>query len=62
MTEHEQLRHVCRWNRTLARENKELRQAIRESQTAAASAGVERDTALIFLDSAWEAAAEGQRR
>jgi hypothetical protein len=62
MTEHEQLRHVCRWNRTLARENKELSQALRASQKAAASAGVERDTALIFLDSAWEAAAEGQRR
>lgn len=61
MTEQEQLRHVCRWNRNLARENKELRQTLRESQDAAARAGVERDTALIFLDTAWEAAAEGQR-
>jgi hypothetical protein len=61
MTEHEQLRHVCRWNQSLSRDNRELRRALQESQEAAVSAGVERDTALIFLDSAWQAAAEGQR-
>jgi hypothetical protein len=61
MTEHEQLRHVCRWNQTLSSDNKELRRALQESQEAAARAGVERDTAVIFLDSAWQAAAEEQR-
>jgi hypothetical protein len=61
MTENEQLRHVCRWNQTLSRDIKELRRALQESQEAAARAGVERDTAVLFLDSAWKAAAEGQR-
>jgi hypothetical protein len=61
MTEHEQLRQVCRWNQTLSQENHGLRQALQESQSAAAEVGIERDTALIFLDSAWQAAAEGQR-
>jgi hypothetical protein len=61
MSEHEQLRHVCRWNQTLSRDNKKLCRALQESQEAAARAGVERDTALIFLDSVWQAAAEGQR-
>jgi hypothetical protein len=61
MTEHEQLRRVCRWNQTLSRDNKELRQALQESQAAAARASVERDTALIFLDSAWQPAADGRR-
>jgi hypothetical protein len=61
MTEHEQLHHVCRWNQTLSRDNKELRRALQESRDKTARAGVERDTALLFLDSAWQAAAEGQR-
>jgi hypothetical protein len=29
MTERDQIRHVCRWNRTLARENIQLREALR---------------------------------
>jgi hypothetical protein len=61
VTEHDQLRHACRWNQTLSRDNKELRRSLQESLEAAARAGVERDTALLFLDSAWQAAAEGQR-
>lgn len=61
VTEHEQLQHVCRWNQTLSQENQALRRALRQSQNAAARAGVERDTAVLFLDVAWEAAAEGQR-
>ncbi|MGD1057367.1 MAG: hypothetical protein ABR992_08135 [Solirubrobacteraceae bacterium] len=61
MIDREQLRHVCRWNQTLSQENLGLRQALRESQETADRAGVERDTALIFLDTAWQIAAEGQR-
>jgi hypothetical protein len=61
MNEREQLLHICRWNRDLARENQELRQALEKSRQAAAETGVERDTALLFLDVTWEAAAEGQR-
>lgn len=61
MIEHEQLRRVCQWNATLSRENKQLRWALQESQEATARTGVERDAALVFLDSAWEAAG-GQRK
>jgi hypothetical protein len=61
MTERDQLRHVCRWNQTLSRDNKELRRALLENQEAAARAAVERDTAVLFLGSAWQAATEGQR-
>jgi hypothetical protein len=61
MNEREQLRQVCRWNQDLSRENRRLRRAVRESEEVAAKAGVERDTALIFLDTAWQAAAEGER-
>ncbi len=61
MTDHEQLVHLCRWNQTLSQENQALRRALQRSQNAAARAGVERDTAVLFLDAAWEAAVEGQR-
>jgi hypothetical protein len=61
MNEREQIRQVCRWNRDLAWENRELRQALEKSRQAVAETGVERDTALLFLDATWEAAAEGQR-
>jgi hypothetical protein len=60
MNEGDQIRRVCEWNRNLSRENRELRCALGESQEAVAQAGVERDTALIFLDSAWRAA-EGKQ-
>lgn len=60
MNERDQIRRVCEWNRNLSRENRELRYAVRESQQAAIEASAERDTALIFLDSAWRAA-EGKQ-
>jgi hypothetical protein len=61
MTEQEQIRHICLWNRRLARENRELRQALQQSRQAAAEIGVERETALIFLNATWQAATEGRR-
>jgi len=54
MTEREQIRRVCRWNRDLARENTDLRRALQQSQEATAKAGVERDTAVIFLGAAMD--------
>lgn len=54
MTEREQIRRVCRWNRDLARENADLRRALQQSQEATATAGVERDTAVIFLNAAMD--------
>jgi hypothetical protein len=54
MTEREQIRRVCQWNRDLARQNADLRRALQRSQEAAAKAGVERDTVVIFLDVAME--------
>ncbi|MGD1056960.1 MAG: hypothetical protein ABR992_06035 [Solirubrobacteraceae bacterium] len=62
MNEREQIRQVCRWNQDLSHENQKLRHAVRESQKDAAQAGIERDTALILLESAWKAASEGQRQ
>lgn len=61
MTEREQIRRVCQWNRDLAQENRELRRALGENQETIASVGVEHDAAVIFLDAAWDAAQEGQR-
>jgi len=60
MNEREQMRQVCRWNQDLSHENHQLRQAAREKEEAARQAGIERDTALIFLESAWKAAAESR--
>ncbi len=60
MSDREQLAHVCRWNRDLTHHNRELRQALRNSQQVIARIEVERDTAVIFLDAAWEAS-EGPR-
>jgi hypothetical protein len=57
----EQLRQVCRWNRDLSRENRELRLALNESQKAAAQAGIERDSALVFLDTAMDEALKARR-
>lgn len=56
MNEREQIRQVCRWNQDLSQENRRLRRAIRTSEAEAAAALAERDTALIFLDSAWKSA------
>jgi hypothetical protein len=61
MDEREQIQLVCRWNRDLSRENRELRVAVKEGEEVASKTGIERDTALVFLDSAWRAAAEGEQ-
>lgn len=60
-SERGELRQVCNWNSNLYRENRRLCQELQESEKAAAKTCVERDTALLFLDVTWEAAAEGQR-
>lgn len=61
MTEFEQLRHVCRWNRDLASENARLRrelwckdQACRKLEHANADLQVERDATDALLGSAMD--------
>lgn len=61
MTEFEQLRRVCRWNRDLASENARLRlglcrkdQVCRELERANADLRVERDAADALLGSAMD--------
>ena len=61
MSERQQLAQVCRWNRTLAYENRRLRRESAELRKANADISVERDVERIFLDAAWEAAQEAQR-
>jgi hypothetical protein len=61
MNEREQIRQVCRWNQDLARENRALRLAFRESQEVVAKAGVERDSALVLFDTAMDEAVKARR-
>jgi hypothetical protein len=64
----EQLRHLCSWNRRLARENTLLQLKVRglEQKVAglegqAASLSVERDAIDAALGAAMDAALEGKR-
>jgi hypothetical protein len=69
VTEREQLRRVCRWNRDLAAENAALREALRrweqecrELRDALASREAQLDACDEMLGVAMDAALEAQRR
>jgi hypothetical protein len=59
MSEHDQLRHLCRWNRHLTAENRRLRRELRqlsqrnrELEQTAAEVGVQQEATDIFLGEA----------
>ena len=68
MTEHEQIRRVCHWNSTLARENARLRdELLRKHQEccdlsdANANLRVERDATDALLGAAMDEALKARR-
>jgi hypothetical protein len=54
MDNRDQLRKVCRWNRTLARENALLRQRVGELEREAANEGCLREASDILLGTAMD--------
>lgn len=61
MSEHEQLRHVCRWNRELSSENRRLSVEARRWRRIAEDAQVALVAAEVILGSAMDGALETGR-
>jgi len=68
MTEREQIRRVCRWNSTLARENARLRDELRrkhqeccELSDTNANLRVEQDATDVLLGAAMDEALKARR-